>query len=127
MMSMPSIMKGACIITRYKLNETMEATGRFSWMTIHPPTSRTRTSPTWERFCTSGANRARRSASLMYAHCTRSAALASWRSCCCSAAKLRTTRTPFTFSSTTVATSARRDWMSHETGKRDFRILTPTT
>ena len=38
-----------------------------------------------------------------------------------------TTRTPLTFSSTTVATSARRDWISHETGNIDLRILTPTT
>ena len=37
-----------------------------------------------------------------------------------------TTRTPLMFSSTTVATSARRDWMIHDTGKSDFRILTPT-
>ena len=65
MMSIPSIMKGACIMIRYRLNETMEATGRWSWMTIHPPTRRTKTRPTWERFCTSGAKRARRSASLM--------------------------------------------------------------
>ena len=52
MMSIPSIMNGACIMTRYRLNETMEATGRWSWMTIQPPTSRTKTRPTCERFCT---------------------------------------------------------------------------
>ena len=30
------------------------------------------------------------------------------------------------FSSTIVATSARRAWMSHETGNIDLRILAPT-
>ena len=30
------------------------------------------------------------------------------------------------FSSTTVATSARRDWISHDTGNICFRIRTPT-
>ncbi len=31
------------------------------------------------------------------------------------------------FSSTMVATSARRDWISHETGKSTFRIRTLMT
>ena len=42
-----------------------------------------------------------------------------------SAANDFTTRTPFTFSSTMVATSARRAWISHEMGNIDFRICTP--
>ena len=72
-----------------------------------------------------GVHRARRSASFTYPHRTFSAALARDRSCCCSAAKDFTTRTPLMFSSTMVATSASRAWMIHDTGNIDFRIFTP--
>ncbi len=74
----------------------------------------------------SGDHRARMSASLTLAHSARIAAAVrccSWPS---SAANDFTTRTPLMFSSTTVATSARRDWMSHDTGNICLRILTPT-
>ncbi len=50
MMSIPSIMNGACIITSHRLNEMIVWTGRWSWMIIQPPTSSTKTRPTCDRF-----------------------------------------------------------------------------
>ena len=85
-------------------------------MTSHPPTPRTSDSPIWGRFWTHGVKCPRMSASLMYAHSTFLAASASLRSSASSWAKDFTTRTPLTFSSTTVATPASRAWITQEIG-----------
>ncbi len=74
-----------------------------------------------------GAYLARASAWETLAHRNPSAARARpviWRS---SAAKDLTTRTPLTFSSTMVATSAWRAAMTHESGKTRFRSRAPIT
>ena len=72
-----------------------------------------------------GANRARISACSTFAHSARLALPVSSFSCSGSAANDFTTRTPWMFSSTTVATSARRAWISHDTGNIRLRILSP--
>src|SRR5579863_6839986 len=74
-----------------------------------------------------GAQRPRMSASFTYDHSTPLAVAVSLWSCSSSAANDLTTRTPLMFSSTMVATSASRDWINHDTGNIDLRILTPTT
>ena len=95
-------------------------------MTIQPPKNSTSASPTWGRFWTQGDHWPRIWASLMYAHATRSAASARRLTSASSWAKDFTTRTPFTFSSTIVATSARRAWVIHEIGNITRRIRMPT-
>ena len=61
------------------------------------------------------------------AHCSRRAARASLAISARSAAKDFTTRVPFTFSSTTEATSALRPWMIHDSGRNLFRKRFPTS
>ena len=72
-----------------------------------------------------GTNRARICACSTFAHSARLALPVSSLSCSGSAANDFTTRTPWMFSSTTVATSARRAWISHDTGNIRLRILSP--
>ena len=95
------------------------------WITIHPPKASTRAKPTWGRFCMIGVKRARRSASFSYAQATAAEASVSWAISRPSWAKERTTRTPLTFSSVRVATSARRAWMIQEMGNMTWRIRMP--
>ena len=73
-----------------------------------------------------GAKRARASMVATLAHWSRRAVPAScsiWR---CSAAKDLTTRTPLTFSSTMVASSAWRAWLIHDRGKMRSRRGRPS-
>ena len=75
----------------------------------------------------SGPYRARASACTIDAHRSRCAALASLVTSRSSAAKLFTTRTPCTFSSTMVATSAIRACTIHDSGNIWSRSRTPAT
>ena len=73
-----------------------------------------------------GAWRARASAVAVPAQRSRRAARASSPIWACSWAKVRTTWAPWMFSSTIMATSAIRAWVTQVSGKTRLRILRPT-
>ena len=95
-------------------------------LAVGSPSARRRAAPAPARAAAgcpaSGVHRLRIRASCTYAQRIRSAVSARVRSCRPSAANALTIRTPWMFSSTTVASWASRAWISQETGKIALRM-----
>ena len=122
----PTIRNGAAISSTYALNATMSPTATLPSMASRPPVSSTKARPNRGSASMIGAWRARASAVAVPAQRSRRAERASSSTWACSWAKVRTTWAPWMFSSTIMATSAMRAWVTQLRGKTLSRSRTPT-